>query len=348
MNAIIIPTYQPDHHLNQLVKELFALGLKQIVVVDDGSTKDHQSLFNILEKQGCQVLHHPSNMGKGAAIKTGIKYVYDHLDLITGYITCDADGQHQSADILNISTKLTENPNSIILGSRDFSNKDVPLKSKVGNRFSSFYFKAATGVKCNDTQTGLRGIPASLTNEALAIEENRYDYEMTFLTKVAKKSYPILFVPIETTYIDDNSSSHFKPLLDSFRIYKKPLRFALSSILCAVVDLSIFALLTTFLDKNIVVLVTIATITARIISGILNFLLNRNWSFNRRSGSIKRQFKRYFVLYIAQLLLSILFVTLLSVLPINLTVIKLFVDSMLFIGSFFIQKNWVFRKQQVK
>ena len=344
MNIIIIPAYEPDQKLNQLVDELFVLNLKQILIVDDGSSTKCKPIFNNLEQKGCTVLYHKINMGKGAAIKTGITYAYHHMDQLTGYITCDADGQHQSSDILNVSRALDEHPNTLILGTRDLTGKGVPTKSRLGNKFSSIYFKLDTKITCKDTQTGLRGIPVALTNDALQIKENRYDYEMTFLTEIAKKPYPIVFVPIQTTYLEDNKSSHFKPFVDSYRIYKRPLRFAISSGSCAVVDLGLFTILTFLLNQNIFVLVLLATLIARIISGILNFLLNRNWSFSRHDQPIKKQFNKYFILYILQLILSITFVYLLSFLPINLTVIKLVVDSILFIGSFFIQKNWVFNK----
>ncbi len=347
MNAIIIPAYQPNDLLLQLVKELVSLNISTIIVIDDGSQADKSSLFSTIESMGCHVIHHPINLGKGAAIKTGIQYAYNSFPTIEGYITCDADGQHQAQDILNVSHTLSQNPTSLILGSRDFSSPDVPKKSRMGNRFSSFYFKLTTGIACHDTQTGLRGIPKALTTLALSIQENRYDYEMTFLTTAAKLGHPLMMIPISTVYLDSNASSHFRPFVDSVRIYKEPIKFALSSLLCAGVDIGLFTLISLLLNDSILKVVFIATVIARIVSGILNFLLNRRWSF-KNLGSIKRQFIRYFLLYLLQLGLSITFVTLLSVLPIHLTWIKLIVDFILFIGSFVIQKNWVFGAQRSK
>jgi glycosyltransferase involved in cell wall biosynthesis len=342
MHAIIIPAYKPDFKLSLLIEKLIALNFTQIIVIDDGSGIEYKSLFSSLESSSCFVIHHTTNLGKGAAIKSGIKYLASNLPKITGFITCDGDGQHQPKDIEAVSLALEASPDSLILGSRDLKLKIVPLKSRLGNAFSSFYFKMTTGITCHDTQTGLRGIPLSLIELALSIPENRYDYEMIFLTRSAKEGTTLEFVPIETVYLNDNSSSHFRPVVDSIRIYKEPIKFAFSSLLSAGVDLGIFTILTTILDDNIVKIVFIATVVARIISGLLNFLLNRLWSF-KNTSSIKNQFKRYFALYILQLTLSIVFVSLLAFIPIHLTLIKLIVDSMLFIGSFFIQKNWVFK-----
>ena len=347
MNVIIIPAYQPNHLLIHLVDDLLALNFNIIIIVDDGSRTDTAPLFASLEAKKCHVVHHSINLGKGAAIKTGIQYAQDTFPEVSGYITCDADGQHQAKDILNISNTLSLNPTSLVLGSRDFSSPNVPKKSRMGNRFSSFYFKLTTGISCHDTQTGLRGIPKSLRALALSIKENRYDYEMTFLTTAAKLGHPLIMTPISTVYLDSNASSHFRPFVDSVRIYKEPIKFALSSLLCAGVDIGLFTLISLLLNDSILKVVFIATVIARIVSGILNFLLNRRWSF-KNLGSIKRQFIRYFFLYLLQLGLSITFVTLLSVLPIHLTWIKLIVDFILFIGSFVIQKNWVFGAQRSK
>lgn len=343
MNVIIIPAYKPDNRLPALVDDLQKLGISHIVVVDDGSKADFASIFNRLKTVGCDVIHHPLNTGKGSAIKTGIRYANDQYADCTGYITCDADGQHLAEDIVSVSKALSEHNDSLILGSRDLQSKNVPKKSRFGNRFSALYFKLITGVTCADTQTGLRGIPRSFTDVVLSITENRYDFEMTFLVRVAQAKRPIIYVPITTVYEDNNASSHFRPIVDSLRIYKEPLKFTLSSITSTIVDLGIFSILVSILDQKILILVSIATISARVLSGLLNFTLNRIWSF-RNFNAVKPQFAKYFTLYIFILLFSILLVTIFSFIPIHLTIIKIIVDSILFICSFIIQKNWVFRK----
>ena len=341
MNIIIIPAYKPNDRLPVLVDELLHLKLTQIVIVDDGGKEDFASLFNGLKQKGCHVIHHDHNLGKGAAIKTGVRYAYEHIKGCTGYVTCDADGQHLANDILLVAKALEEHPDSLVLGTRDLHSDNVPKKSRFGNAFSSTYFKLVTGIQCSDTQTGLRGIPLSLTETVLALTENRYDFEMTFLIQVIQEKQSFVSVPIATVYEDNNSSSHFRPIMDSLRIYKEPLKFTAASLTSAIVDLGIFTVLISFLDNPILILVGIATISARIISGIFNFLVNRIWSFKNRNA-IKPQFLKYFILYIGILLSSITLVTVLSFLPIHLTLVKVIVDGLLFICSFVVQKKWVF------
>lgn len=347
MNVIIIPSYQPDNHLVDLVKDIKALTKQPIIVVNDGSNKDYELIFNQTKRLGCILLNHDVNQGKGASIKTAIKYAIDHFENLSGVITADADYQHLPKDIIRVSNELDKNPESLVLGSRNFTGDDVPKKSKFGNRFSALYFKLATNVSISDTQTGLRGIPKCLLNKSLSIKENRYDYEMTFLIDVAKSDTCILEYTIETVYRDNNNHSHFRPIVDSYRIYKRPIRFAISSLLSAFIDLSIFTILTMILNNEIATLVLISTITARIVSGIFNFTVNKRWSFESDSP-FKKSFFKYFLLYILQLSLSILFVLMLSNTQIHLTIIKLFVDGCLFIASYFVQKNWVFKKTGFK
>ncbi|HAQ56920.1 MAG TPA: family 2 glycosyl transferase [Acholeplasmatales bacterium] len=347
MNVILIPAYQPDEKLDRLVDELIALKSGPIVVVDDGSDPSCAPVFSAVAASGCIVLRHPLNQGKGAAIKTGIRYAADHFPDASGYVTCDADGQHRPSDILRVGQSLDAHPDALVLGSRDFSGPDVPRNSRLGNRFSSWFFKLSTGLVCGDTQTGLRGIPKNLTDAALSLSENRYDYEMTFLLTTAKAGVMLLLVPIETVYLDQNASSHFRPFVDSVRIYRQPIRFLLASILSTIVDLLLFDLFTHLLEGPVVRIIVIATVVARVVSGVLNFLLNRHWSF-RNPGSIRRQFLRYFALYLAQLLLSAAFVALLSFLPVSHTLVKALIDGTLFFGSYFVQKRWVFKRPAMK
>ncbi|HOO44351.1 MAG TPA: GtrA family protein, partial [Bacillota bacterium] len=273
---------------------------------------------------------------------TGIAFVKNKYSDFDGYVTCDADGQHTIDDIINISRILSENPDKLVLGERNLEGPDIPRKSRFGNRFSSFYFKLATGLACHDTQTGLRGIPKTMTDMALETKGARYDYEMNFLIRVAKETRNILMTPISTVYLDNNSASHFRPIVDSYRVYKEPIKFALSSLFCAGIDLGIFTLVSYLFEDSVIKVVALATISARIVSGITNFLLNRFFSFKSFS-SISRQFRRYFILYIVQMLLSMTFVYLLSSLSIHLTLVKAIVDLILFVGSFFIQKHWVYQ-----
>lgn len=224
MSAIIIliPAYKPDERLLSLIEQLENLALTRIIVVDDGSGSRYTPIFVHAEEMGCSVIRHDTNRGKGAALRTGISAAIDQYGRDISIVTADADGQHLPADIVRVVEAMEEDPQALVLGVRNFDKRNVPLRSYIGNRFTAAFFKFSTGVRCADTQTGLRGIPTSLLPLAVATEGNRYDYEMNFLTAAVKKA-PLLPVSIETVYDDNNGGSHFRPVKDSFLIYKKPL-----------------------------------------------------------------------------------------------------------------------------
>jgi putative flippase GtrA len=166
---------------------------------------------------------------------------------------------------------------------------------------------------------------------------------MNFLSVAVKKKIPLCMVPIETIYYENDGSSHFRSIVDSFRIYKAPLKFAAVSLTCAAVDLSIFALIIYLISAKVYALVFVGTVTARILSGILNFVLNRTWSFNSRQVW-RPQAMRYLVLFLCIMLASWLLVWGFSFLPIWLITIKAVIDGTLFVISYIVQRSWVFAK----
>ena len=224
-NVICIPAYRPDQKLVDLIETLEELGFIHIVLADDGSGRDYTPIFVRAEELGCVIVHHEHNLGKGAALRTGIEKSVRQFGRDINIITADADGQHLPQDIEKISDTLNNYPDHLVLGVRDFDSDSVPPRSRMGNKITSAFFKAGTGVTCSDTQTGLRGIPSSLISLALSTKGDRYDYEMNFLTAAVKKA-PLIMIPIETVYLDGNKASHFHPVRDSFLIYKEPLQKA--------------------------------------------------------------------------------------------------------------------------
>ena len=352
--AIIIPVIDPGERLVALVDALAADDLDRIVVIDDGSAAKCDAIFAALSERGIAVLHHSRNRGKGAAIKTGLAYAETAFPEAAGFITVDGDGQHLPEDVRRICTAAEKAPRAIVLGTRDFSGDDVPARSRIGNRFSAAFFKIDTGVACTDTQTGLRFIPTELVSLALSCPGERYDYEMNFLTKAAKSGVPIVPVPVQTVYLEGNSESHFRPVRDSLLVFCQLLRFAASSLACSVADLGIFALIVALAGLpasplaalSTSLLVAIATAAARICSGVMNFMLNRTFSFKARGNRIAGQAIRYAILFFGQMAASMLAVAGLGNLGMPLVAAKILVDVGLFFISYFVQRNWVFKEEQ--
>ncbi len=223
--VILIPAYRPDEKLIDLLEDLQTIGFTRIVIVDDGSGHEYTPIFVHAEELDCMVVHHKYNKGKGAAIRTGIRAAIELGGEHVGVVTADADGQHLPKDVLAVARAMEENPGALVLGVRDFGKDNVPFKSYWGNKITAACFKTMTGVSCGDTQTGLRGIPSCMLPLAMTEDGDRYEYEMHFLED-AVKQVPLIQIPIETVYHDDNKGSHFRPVRDSLLVYERPLKKA--------------------------------------------------------------------------------------------------------------------------
>ena len=219
--------------------------------------------------------------------------------------------------------------------------------------------RLACGRAITDTQTGLRAIPARFLPAMCRIAGERYEYETQMLLSLRDEGIGLGEVPIETVYIDENQTSHFDPLRDSWKIYKIIFRhmfcskgsfaaFAASSVACFLVDNGLFtlfngAVLGRMADGGREL---VSTLCARAISSVVNFLLNRQLVFRSR-GAAGQSAARYFLLVVVQgsasALLVYLLNSLLHVSNVMETAIKIPVDMLLFLVSYKIQKKWVFR-----
>jgi len=346
-SIVLIPSLNPDDKIIELVKKLKEVNINKIVIVNDGSDESCLPVFEKLKGEyNCAVISYEKNKGKGAALKTGIEAINKMGLEIAGYVTADADGQHSPYDIARVAETLYKNPSSLILGVRDFKKTNVPFKSKYGNKITSFVFLLITGRRCSDTQTGLRGIPFSLTDELLKITGQRFEYETNMLIKLAKEKVDFIEVPIETIYIDDNRESHFRPFKDSFLIYGQIVKFILASVFSSIIDLTLFTLFrkTIFMQSGFKIIYS--TIAARIISGIFNYNANKKAVFKNNEKNIKPLLK-YTALFLTQMTLSSISVHMLAnIKTTNATLLKIIVDTILFLFSFIIQKIFVFKSNK--
>jgi glycosyltransferase involved in cell wall biosynthesis len=223
---VLLPAYQPGPRLLALVSGLReAAPASPVVVVDDGSGPAGASVVAAAGDLGCTVLRHATNEGKGAALRTGFRYA---AQAHPGHdvVSADADGQHSVADVLRVAEAVRLS-GRLVLGVRRFSGA-VPLRRRLGNALTRGLFRAATGRRVLDTQTGLRGYPDALLDWLVAVPGQRFEYEMNVLLHAAREGHPVEETVVATTYLD-GGGSHFGSVADSVRVYWPLLRFALSS-----------------------------------------------------------------------------------------------------------------------
>ena len=343
--VVLIPALNPDDSLCKTVRECISLGLRHVIVVDDGSAPEYQFVFDKVLELGAKVLHHAQNKGKGAALKTGIQEVAQNAPETEGVVTADADGQHSPSDILAVAKALVDHPDSLVLGVRDFSGDTVPARSRFGNRLTAGIFFLLTGTACSDTQTGLRGIPRAMFDAALHTNGERYDFEMNMLIDVARSRHAIVSVPIQTIYLDGNASSHFRVVRDSVLIYQQPLKYLAVALSSFVIDLGLFAVLSGKVFVGSAAGIWFSNIAARCVSGLYNFRMNQTWCFQAKRRTMM-QFVKYVVLFVCVMLVSSAAVSSLRVLPCPLTLTKAVVDTVLFFVNYQVQKRWIFADPQ--
>lgn len=348
---VIIPAYEPDDKLIALLHALHREGIAHVVVVDDGSGKQYGALFEKASGiENCTVLYHAVNLGKGRALKTAFNYCLRMYDEAPGCVTADSDGQHTPADILACMRSLWEQPEALILGCRNFDDPNVPARSGFGNKCTRQVFRYLLGITVSDTQTGLRGIPSSFMKELMQVKGERFEYETNMLIETKNRNIRIQEVPVETVYLENNKTSHFNPVKDSVRIYLVFGKFLFSSLSSSVLDLMLFHMFCLFFAAYETRLLGIpyivaATVAARLISAVYNFLINYRVVF-RSEANLWVTAGKYCLLAVCQMFCSAFLVNALYGLTGGTEVfVKMPVDIFLFFVSFVIQREFVYRRK---
>ncbi|MGI6109981.1 MAG: GtrA family protein [Eubacteriaceae bacterium] len=341
----LIPACEPTDVLPELARQLVCLGIS-VVVVDDGSGPSCSDVFN-RTRQFADVISYPDNRGKGYALKAGLEYIDRSCQKRKGadvVVTLDADGQHTAADAVKTAIAAVENPGSLTLGVRRF-DKNTPWRSRFGNRLTSLVYLLSSGSRVSDTQTGLRAFGSDLIPFLLGIEGERYEYEMNVLMECSRHHIPIREIPIQTIYIDGNSSSHFRKIRDSFLIYGKILKFAASSLIGFTVDFCLYSLFTVLLSGiGSAVSIIVANIIARIVSAGTNFAMNKRYVFKNHDSVIQTGL-RYFILAGFILAGNTLMLSLLAdVLDMNKYAAKIVTEMIFFLFSWFVQNKLIFNR----
>jgi glycosyltransferase involved in cell wall biosynthesis/SAM-dependent methyltransferase len=336
---VLIPSYKPGEKLVELVADLLELGVQAIIIVDDGSGPEFESCFQSTAAFAqVHVIHHAVNLGKGAALKTGMNHALVNFPDCLGVVTADADGQHHPDDIVRVSERLRENRSALTIGVRTFDSR-VPWKSRIGNTFTRGLMHWVVGQKLSDTQTGLRGIPASLIPHLLRVSSSGYEFELDMLMACKHQGCPLIQVPIQTIYVDDNRGSHFHPITDSMKIYFLLLRFSALSLATAVIDNVVFAFTYSATGS-----IGISQIAGRFLAMIFNYLGARSVVFHSQQKHTI-VFPKYVFLVVCNGLVSYILIQFLHFRMGFATIpSKLVAEGLLFIANFAIQRDFVFTR----
>ena len=354
--SVVLPSLDPDEKLHAVIEGLLEYGFTDIILVNDGSKQENLHYFEeevAAHPDIIHLLHHEVNKGKGAALKNAFRYFLENRPEGFGVVTVDGDNQHHPEDTKRCCEHMLETGH-LVLGCRDFTLDHVPARSRFGNQTTSTIFKIFVGMTLSDTQTGLRAIPRSDLEVLTAVAGDRFEYETNMLLAMKQHGIPFDEVKIRTVYIEENKSSHFHPIRDSWRIYKLILahffRYTISSLLGSVLETVLLTVLNLLL-KNLftgVALTAATTIPARILSCLFNFYLNKTMVF-KTNVSTGKAMVRYWILAVGQMAAQFLLdegAYVLFGIAGEATGMRVLVHTIVMIGlyfaSFMIQQRWVF------
>ncbi len=211
----MIPVFNHGRTIAAVVEKAQQLNLP-VIVVDDGSTDETHDRVRSLG--GVRLLRHHCNLGKGAALLTGMAEAAAFADWA---ISLDADGQHHPADAIELIRAIPAAKRPIVTGVRkQMEGENVPWTSRFGRKFSNFWVALAGGSRLQDTQSGFRIYPLPEVLD-LKIKSRRYQFEVEILVKAQWKMIPVVEAPVRVSYAPGGARvSHFRPFVDFVRNFR--------------------------------------------------------------------------------------------------------------------------------
>jgi glycosyltransferase involved in cell wall biosynthesis len=187
--SVIIPCYNEEKTLEECVETVLAIADEslelELVIVDDCSKDKSLEVANRLASRisGLKVLHHPQNMGKGAALRTGIAGATGDFVAIQ-----DADREYDPMDLKRLLVPLRNGIADVVLGSRFLSNgyhRVLYFWHSLGNKFLTILSNMLTDLNLTDMETCYKVFRREVI-QSIVIEENRFGFEPEVVAKISQ------------------------------------------------------------------------------------------------------------------------------------------------------------------
>ena len=212
--AVLIPAYQCAATIEAVVADA-RRHLEPVVVVDDGSDDDTADRARLT---GAEVLRHPRNRGKGAALQTGMGHLAAHG--FTHALSMDGDGQHLGREIPKLLAASVADPTGLVIGVRTIGSQSVDGLKLFGNQFANIAVRFAARTHIGDTQSGFRVYPLAAIL-ALPVAGEHFEYESTVAIYAARAGLPITSIPVDVYYPPiAERRSHYRKVVDTLRIIR--------------------------------------------------------------------------------------------------------------------------------
>ena len=194
--SIVIPCYNEKNTIAKIVEAVRNAPVenKEIIVIDDGSNDGTQTLLREkLSGAIDQIIYHPVNRGKGAALRAGFEAASGDIILVQ-----DADLEYSPEEYPVLLEPIISGKADAVFGSRFMGGRPhrvVFFWHMVGNRFLTLLSNMFTNLNLTDLETGYKAFRAPLI-KSIQIEENRFGFEPEITAKLAKKRCRIYEVGI--------------------------------------------------------------------------------------------------------------------------------------------------------
>jgi glycosyltransferase involved in cell wall biosynthesis len=218
--CVVIPAYNCEKTIESVVRETLQQGFP-LLVVDDGSIDQTAEQIAGLP---VNLIRHDVNKGKGMALRSAFDWA-----LMNGFsmvVTLDADGQHDPTAICAMVAEARGKGFDLLLASRYSQFQEMAGLRRYWNRFGAWCMRKRTGFKIDDSQSGFRVYSSKLLRSVNLVSTG-YDLEMEILVKCWKAGFSIGSVPVAARVADGRSTSHFRPVRDTWRICMTFLKFSI-------------------------------------------------------------------------------------------------------------------------
>ncbi|MBI5572936.1 MAG: glycosyltransferase family 2 protein [Elusimicrobia bacterium] len=191
--SVIMPVFNERITIAGMIEKVSSLSPKEIIVVDDYSTDGTRDILNQLKIKNSKlkILLHEKNFGKGAAIRTALKYVTGEIVAIQ-----DADLEYNPEEIRNLIVPIIEGKSAVVYGSRFLQLKEKKyVHHYLGNKLLNFLTNFIYGANITDMETCYKVFRSDVIL-SLNLKANRFEFEPEVTAKILKKKIPIYELPI--------------------------------------------------------------------------------------------------------------------------------------------------------